>query len=197
MTTVEYLIKFKAEITVVLAIVIGAIFLAYKWVFGKSKITEDTENLGRVNNGHSGKILGNQQDDVDESIKNTTHILFIDDEKFQVVSILKNAGWINTTRVKNIKSVEDQTIKNAQIIFVDINGVAKELFPSDQGLGLAVALKKRYGKAKKVVIYSSEVDGNRFHEAFRLADDQLAKNADSYEFQSTTQRLATQIRNNA
>jgi hypothetical protein len=122
-------------------------------------------------------------------------VLFIDDEKFPVVNIMKNAGWVNTSRLRSVKSVNDAAIKNAHIIFVDINGVAKDLFPTDHGLGLVVALKKTYGKTKKVVIYSAETSGNRFHEAFRLRDDQLDKNADSYEFQSTAERLVIQLRN--
>jgi hypothetical protein len=35
---------------------------------------------------------------------------------------------------------------------------------------------------KKVVIYSSQTTGERFHAALRVADHSLAKNADPYEF---------------
>ena len=52
----------------------------------------------------------------------------------------------------------------------------------DEGLGLALAIKQKYPK-KKVVIYSAETQGDRFHKALREADSFLAKNADPYEFQ--------------
>lgn len=124
-----------------------------------------------------------------EDLKVQTHILFIDDEKFKVVDILKQQGWINTNRVRDVKSLDEQAVHNAHIIFVDIVGVGKTLFPSDQGLGLSLALKQKHPK-KKIVIYSGETDGNRFHEALRRADDKLAKDADPYEFQVVTERLA-------
>jgi len=48
-------------------------------------------------------------------------------------------------------------------------------------LGLALSLKKKY-PGKKLVIYSSETKGERFHEALRMADSFLPKNAEPYEF---------------
>ena len=53
---------------------------------------------------------------------------------------------------------------------------------NDEGLGLALAIKDKYPE-KKVIIYSAETNGDRFHEALRKADSFLPKNADPYEFQ--------------
>ena len=63
---------------------------------------------------------------------------------------------------------------------MDINGVGLNLF-EDQGLGLASALKKKYPN-KKVIIYSSETTGDRFHRALREVDGCLYKDAEPYQF---------------
>ena len=116
-------------------------------------------------------------------LKDATRILFIDDDdKFKVVKILKNSGWTNTSIVKDVASLEDRQVVEADIYFVDVQGVGVKLGFKDEGLGLAAALKDRYPE-KKVVIYSAEPRGERFHKALRKADAALEKNADPYEFQ--------------
>ncbi|MBS1682700.1 MAG: response regulator [Bacteroidetes bacterium] len=114
--------------------------------------------------------------------KNQTRILFVDDKHtdFKMVSILKKSGWINTKSIKDVTDLNDPKVIEAEIIFVDINGVGTTLF-QDQGLGLASALKKKY-RGKKIVIYSSETTGDRFHKALREVDDCLHKEAEPYQF---------------
>lgn len=130
--------------------------------------------------------------DIDK-IKPFVKILFIDDDtKFKVINILKNAGWANTKIIKDVISLDDFDIKEANILFVDIKGVGKKLNCKDEGLGLALYLKKKY-PLKKVIIYSAETKGERFHEALKLADDSLAKNADPYEFQLIVEKFAEDI----
>lgn len=116
------------------------------------------------------------------SAKLQTRILFIDDNHtdYRMVSILKKSGWIHTKSVKDITDLDDPKVQEAQIIFVDINGVGLNLF-EDQGLGLASALKKKYPN-KKVIIYSSETTGDRFHRALREVDGCLYKDAEPYQF---------------
>ena len=97
-----------------------------------------------------------------------------------MVSILKKSGWINTKSVKDITDLDDTKVLEANIIFVDINGVGTTMF-QDQGLGLALALKKKYPK-KLIVIYSSEPKGDRFHKALREVDDCLYKDAEPIQF---------------
>lgn len=118
----------------------------------------------------------------DDALKSLTRILFVDDKhtEFKMVSILKRSGWINTKSVKDITDLDDPKILEAEIIFVDINGVGTTLF-QDQGLGLASALKKKY-PAKKIVLYSAETTGDRFHKAIREVDDCLYKDAEPYQF---------------
>lgn len=115
--------------------------------------------------------------------KDRTRILFIDDDnKFNVKAILKDGGWIHTNLLKDVSHLDQKEVVEADILFVDIQGVGVKLGFKDAGLGLALAIKERYPK-KYVVIYSAETRGNRFHEALRKADSFLPKNADPYEFQ--------------
>ena len=125
----------------------------------------------------------------DENMKATTRILFVDDNhtEYRNVSILKKAGWTKTKSVKDITDLDSSVVTEADIIFVDINGVGLELF-EDQGLGLASALKKKYPK-KKIVIYSAETTGDRFHKALREVDHCLPKNADAYQFMNLIENL--------
>jgi hypothetical protein len=122
--------------------------------------------------------------------KNNTRILFIDDEvKFKVVKILQRAGWIHTQLIKDAHSLEQEEIKFAKIIFIDIQGVGIELTPKDEGLGLARAIKQKYPD-KKIIIYSAEQTGDRFHRALREVDDSLSKDADPYQFQRIVEDFA-------
>ena len=129
-----------------------------------------------------------------EGIKAQTNILFIDnDKKFKIVSILKKAGWKNTSFLPDadVKNINVEKIKNAHIIFVDIKDVGKTLY-KDEGLGLVADLKKKY-KEKKVVIYSAIPEHSLFHEAIKLADDQIPKNSQEAEFISLIESLADDI----
>jgi len=125
-----------------------------------------------------------------DACKNSTRILFIDDDsKFKVVQILRNSGWAHTKTVKDVKSLDCPEIIEADILFVDIQGVGKQLGFADEGLGLADAIKEKFPK-KRVVIYSAETKGDRFHSALRNVDSFLAKNADPYEFQQIVEDFA-------
>ena len=128
-----------------------------------------------------------------ETRKSLTHILFVDDDtKFKIIKILNVAGWVNTKIVKDIENPDSDIVKKSHILFVDINGVGKKMGFSDEGLGLANYLKKKYPE-KKIVIYSSDPSGNRFHEALRRVDDFLHKNAEPSEFQELIEQFSAEI----
>lgn len=125
--------------------------------------------------------------------KHKVRILFIDDDnKFKVIKILRNAGWVNTKLVKDVKNFTEEHILSAHIIFVDVRGVGKLMDFTDEGLGLAASIKEKLPK-KKVVIYSAEPKGNRFHTALRKADDMLEKNAEPYEFESIIEQMTRKL----
>jgi len=128
--------------------------------------------------------------DIDD-IKGICKIIFIDDKAFPVMDILKNAGWMNTRRITDVTSLDQSEIREAHILFVDIQGVGKKLKFQDEGLGLIIALKKKY-PTKKIIAYSAEDQGHveAFHQGINVADSRLSKNADPYEFQFLIERLS-------
>lgn len=180
----------------------------YEWVFSGIGVAILIFTLNRFfNNKNSNSTNSNEvnivnnlnlKDDTQSETsleannnKKNTSILFIDDKhlEFRMVSILKKAGWSNTKSVRDVTDLDDNKVIEANIIFVDINGVGKTLF-EDEGLGLASALKKRYTN-KSVVIYSAETSGDRFHKALREVDDCLPKNAEPYQFINLVENLAS------
>ncbi|MFY4806848.1 hypothetical protein ACOTVJ_10700 [Aliarcobacter butzleri] len=172
--------------------IIGIVSGVITYMLNKNE--KNIQKNGLTQNSESNESI-NATEKFDESKKrkkekSSLKILFIDDDiKFKVINIIKNSGWINTKIVKDISNLDSDEVKNTDIFFVDIQGVGIKLKFTDEGLGLANAIKSKYPE-KKVVIYSAETRGDRFHEALRKADDFLAKNAEPFEFQQTIERLS-------
>ena len=170
-------------------------FILDKFVFKNKKDSEKSSKNKNVNKNsitiNNNLASSNNEKKVSNVVKDKSdiRILFVDDEhtKFRMVSILKKSGWKNTNSIKDIKDLDDYKVKEADIVFVDINGVGKTLF-QDEGLGLASALKKKYPE-KGIVIYSAETKGDRFHKALREVDDCLSKNAEPYQFVNLIETL--------
>jgi ActR/RegA family two-component response regulator len=111
-------------------------------------------------------------------IKDKAHILFIDDQSFDVIERIRAGGWI-VERVKDIKSLDDDRVRRAHVIFVDYKGVGKHLSNSEEGLGLIKALKKKYPK-KRIILYSAHAEFSLADEVnHKIADDILPKNSDT------------------
>jgi hypothetical protein len=124
-----------------------------------------------------------------DEIKSICRVLFVDDKNFTVLNILIKSGWMNAKRIKDVTSLDDVDIREANIIFIDIQGVGRALQFKDEGLGLIVALKNKYPE-KRIIVYSAESTGDRFHEGLSVADASLRKNADPYEFQMLVEKFA-------
>jgi hypothetical protein len=124
-------------------------------------------------------------------IKQLSKILFIDDKAFPVVDILKDSFWVNTKRIKDADSLDQIEIKEAHILFVDIQGIGKKLKFRDEGLGLVIALKEKYPN-KKIIVYSAEDQGQvqAFHKGIDIADNRLSKLADPYQFQVLVEKYS-------
>ena len=125
-------------------------------------------------------------------IKNGCRILFIDDQKFDIVDRLKNQeGWKNTTRIKDLDSISQTELVDAHIVLVDVQGVGKKMQCPDEGLGLIVAIKEKYPQ-KKVIMYSGESQGKieTFHKAWNVADHRLKKTSTQYEFNNIIEKCA-------
>jgi hypothetical protein len=147
-------------------------------------IQQPSNNINNSNtvNVIMGKEKESSNSDIEEKQKSLTRLLFIDDNytEFKIISILKKAGWVNTKAIKDVTDLDDSKVLEADIIFVDINGVGTTLF-KDQGLGLASALKQKY-PSKKIILYSAETTGDRFHKALKEVDSCLPKNAEPFQF---------------
>lgn len=160
----------------------------------ESKVVVNINSPSKTNNSSLNKgesdIKGPSREFIIDSMKSKTHILFIDDdEHFNVVKILKNSGWTKTKSVVDIKSLDIQIVKEADIFFVDINGVGKILGLEFQGLDLSLMLKQKYPE-KKVIIYSANNNFNPFHKAWDACDYKLEKNALPYQFQNLVEKFS-------
>lgn len=123
------------------------------------------------------------------SLKRNVSVLFIDDDKgFKTVGVLKKMGWEHTKTVTDIASLEQPALSEAHVVFVDIQGVGKAMQYVEEGLGLAQAIKRRYPE-KKVIIYSAQEEGERFHQALQEADYNLPKTAEPIRFEDTIVRV--------
>lgn len=161
--------------------VLLASFFIKKW---KKRSNDESANnnanstTNLINNNVNINVVENENNTVAKTDK-AIQVLFIDDEKFDIIGVLKNAGWTNTKRIKDITNLDCPDLKNSDVVFVDVNGVGQHLFPKDQGLGLAEAIKNKYPQ-KHVVLYSAL--SHHFHKAINAVDAVLEKNADPYEF---------------
>ena len=127
-----------------------------------------------------------------EELKGHCRILFIDDQDFSVPEILVTSGWKRTKRITDVDSLACPDVEDSHIVFVDITGVGVKLGFSEQGLGLVSALKEKYPQ-KRVVVYSAQSVGDRFHRGLSEADERLAKNADPFEFETLVERFAREM----
>lgn len=122
-------------------------------------------------------------------LKRSARILFIDDDRgIKIVGVLKKMGWQYVRIVTDVHSLEDSSILEADVVFVDINGVGRLMHYQDEGLGLALGIKRRHSK-KKVIIYSAQEEGRMFHEAFQEADYSLPKTAEPVRFEDAIVRV--------
>jgi hypothetical protein len=67
-----------------------------------------------------------------------------------------------------------QSLVDADLVFVDINNVGKKLTPITQGLGLAEEILNRYPK-KTVVLYSSDIKQDMTHPVLSRVAGRLYK----------------------
>lgn len=192
----EYIIDNKQWLFSGLGIfIIGAVFkTVYKSDTGGTITASSNNNINVINNINATDANRIGTSISIDNMKDSTRILFIDDDvKFKVVKILQKSGWIHAKSVKDIYSLDNHEVKDIDIFFVDIQGVGIALGFKDEGLGLALAIKKKYPD-KKVIIYSAESKGERFHEALRKADTFLPKNAEPYEFLQIVENYSLEIK---
>lgn len=156
----------------------------------------DTSNMANNSvsgfnvNGNNNTIInqlrtipsGEEKTNAIIDMKGTCQILFIDDENLDtLIKTLKKSGWKNIKRIGDTANLDLIEIRNANIIFVDIKGVGKELQFRNEGVGLAATLKNKY-PGKGVVIYSATSEHNLFDTDIDKVDARLYKNAEPIQF---------------
>jgi hypothetical protein len=109
-------------------------------------------------------------------LKARVQILFIDDEQFEYIDTIRNAGW-NVQQMEDIANLDDERLRRAHIIFLDYKGVGQHLSPRE-GIGLLKAIQTKY--PKKIIIFYSAHAGFSLGDEFHSADDWLLKHFDPY-----------------
>ena len=128
-----------------------------------------------------------------DRIKNDLKVIFVDDKRFNVVDLLKKNGWRQITYKRDIVDIDAIDIREAHVLFLDINGVGVSMGFHNQGMGLCGALKRKYGNQKRVVLYSGETSGDIFDSDARMADDTLKKDSDLYQFTALMERYGKEL----
>lgn len=117
-----------------------------------------------------------------EEIKAKIKILFVDDkDDFPIIGMLRNNGY-QVEYLDDIVDFEAKTVKYADIIFLDINGVGVAMKFKNQGMGLCGALRDYFGNSKRLILYSGETAGSIFDKDAKKADATLVKDSDLYQF---------------
>lgn len=128
-----------------------------------------------------------------DQIKSELKVIFVDDKKFNIVNLLKKNGWKQISYKNDISDLDDPEIREAHVIFLDINGVGIVMNFQNQGMGLCGAIKRKYGNKKRVVLYSGETDGSIFDSDAKMADDTLVKDSDYYQFISLMEQYGKEL----
>ena len=128
-----------------------------------------------------------------DQIKSELKVIFVDDKKFNIVNLLKKNGWKQISYKNDILDLDDPEIREAHVIFLDINGVGIAMNFQNQGMGLCGAIKRKYGNKKRVVLYSGETDGSIFDSDAKMADDTLVKDSDYYQFISLMEQYGKEL----
>lgn len=127
-----------------------------------------------------------------EEIKKRTQVLFVDDESLDhILTNITQAGW-NVRQIKDIQNLDSSEVCAADIIFVDYKNVGTALTPSDEGIGLMKALKRKYPK-KHIIFCSGYAGFIPGHEVHGIADGWIPKNADPYVYVERIEAAAYHI----
>ena len=128
--------------------------------------------------------------------KDNVQLLFIDDSEMPVVDNLRKSGYKVTKKV-DVRNIHDADVKNAQVIFVDFDGVGNVISSQHQGAGLIKALKEEYKKSKYIVLYSAQrrlPADTVLNEYLSYADGMLKKDADETKFTDQIQKAFETLR---
>lgn len=109
--------------------------------------------------------------------KKNVRIAIIDDEGFDD-EVLKSLGYLDIDIKENYDKLADYECYD--IIFCDINGIARDVDPVYQGAALAKLIKKTY-PSKIVIIFSSKDQSLDFYKFSKDVDAIIPKNVKNAE----------------
>lgn len=141
---------------------------------GNNNVTTISSSSQTVKSGPSDKKRARLE-------MNTLQILFVDDENFSVIKMLKKMGWKNIKKKQDIISLNDSDLINSHVVFVDIKGVGREMGFSNEGIGLAYAIQNKYPD-KCIVLYSGTHEHDIFDTQLQSIKYRLPKNAEPIQF---------------
>ncbi len=128
---------------------------------------------------HELEKLKNKMTNLNIKDRKSVKILFIDDGGFDIEP-LKQLGYIDIDVELEFKNMNQ--IDPYDIIFCDINDVAKNIYPIGQGAQLANDIKLTHPE-KFVIIFSAQNQKPSFHKYYEKVDAVIDKTADLYVFQ--------------
>lgn len=91
-------------------------------------------------------------------------ILFLDDETAAIKPYmvhLKSEGYTNVVHKKDVAALKDVLDENADLIFLDITGVASALDASEEGLAVLTYVKRYHPWTAVVVLSGSEFPASK------------------------------------
>lgn len=129
----------------------------------------------RINDLYTIEDLENSRDKIKSVTirdKKNIRIVIIDDEGFDD-EILKSLGYLDIEIKEQYGKLSDY--EKYDIVFCDINGIARDIDPVYQGAALAKLIKKTY-PSKIVIIFSSKDQSLDFYRFSPDVDDIIPKN---------------------
>lgn len=109
---------------------------------------------------------------ISQKDKKNVKILFLDDEGYDI-ELLKNLGYLDVHKMYKFTEMDD--FEKYDIIFCDINGIAKEIDETFQGAALAKMIKETYPE-KIIIIFSAKQQYLTFNNFSNYVDDVIYKN---------------------
>lgn len=105
--------------------------------------------------------------------KRSVSIVFVDDEGYDIEPII-SLGYVDCPKILEYRELRD--FEKYDIIFCDINGIAMNLDPENQGAGLAKLIKETYPE-KMVVIFTSKSQKINIIKFRDYVDEMIEKNS--------------------
>lgn len=140
---------------------------------GKSLISKKTPSIKHLLTIDSLKSKISNVKNIEMKDKKSISIVFVDDEGYDIEPIV-SLGYTDCHKMLEYKELRD--FEKYDIIFCDINGIAVNLDPENQGAELAKQIKETYPE-KMVVIFTSKSQKLNIIKYRDYVDEMIEKNS--------------------